>query len=159
MRLWRNLVCQDADPKGSFKRRGGRMANLKMLVIGCLVSDELLAVLGINCPHLQVFDARDDIGDMNSVPGVKLLDYYPDLSPSKTGVFSDTVWLKRMLYQVLADKEVLDRFAQSESSESDSTPMLEQGCVSQLMLPGVGLEGNHGRVAGSPGWLAAGRRG
>ncbi|MPC20544.1 uncharacterized protein LOC123498903 isoform X1 [Portunus trituberculatus] len=51
----------------------GRMANIKMLVIGCLVSDELLAVLGINCPHLQVFDARDDIGDMVSDVGLAYL--------------------------------------------------------------------------------------
>ena len=51
----------------------GRMANLKVLVIGCLVSDELLAVLGINCPHLQVFDARDDIGDMVSDVGLAYL--------------------------------------------------------------------------------------
>lgn len=51
----------------------GHMANLKVLVIGCLVSDELLAVLGINCPHLQVFDARDDIGDMVSDVGLAYL--------------------------------------------------------------------------------------
>lgn len=51
----------------------GHMANLKVLVIGCLVSDELLAVLGINCPHLQIFDARDDIGDMVSDVGLAYL--------------------------------------------------------------------------------------
>lgn len=51
----------------------GHMVRLKVLVIGSLVSDELLAVLGINCPHLEVFDARDDIGDMVSDVGLAYL--------------------------------------------------------------------------------------
>lgn len=51
----------------------GHMAKLKVLVIGCLVSDELLAVLGINCPHLQVFDARDGIGNRVSDVGLAYL--------------------------------------------------------------------------------------
>ncbi|XP_071549351.1 uncharacterized protein [Panulirus ornatus] len=48
----------------------GHLTNLQVLIIGSLVNDDLLAVLGINCPHLIIFDAREDTG--NSVTDVGL---------------------------------------------------------------------------------------
>ena len=48
----------------------GHLSNLQFLDIGCFIDDELLAVVGMNCPHLEVFDARE--GMVNTVTNTGL---------------------------------------------------------------------------------------
>lgn len=81
---------------------GWRNTELLVLPMDCQISLEvaqLVASKSTSLRHLAV-DLHAQLEKklckflQRSVPGVKLVDYYPDLSPSKTGVFSDTVWMK-----------------------------------------------------------------
>lgn len=51
----------------------GNLKNLTVLIIGSVVNDDILSVLGINCPLLQIFDSRDDTGNMVSDLGIAYL--------------------------------------------------------------------------------------
>lgn len=51
----------------------GHLVNLRVLVIGLSVNDDLMAVLGVNCPHLAIFDAREDTGNLVTDLGLAYL--------------------------------------------------------------------------------------
>lgn len=51
----------------------GHLARLTVLVVGLSVNDDLLAVVGINCPHLTIFDAREDSGNLVTDLGLAFL--------------------------------------------------------------------------------------
>ncbi|KAK8719389.1 hypothetical protein OTU49_014064, partial [Cherax quadricarinatus] len=52
----------------------GHLTNLQVLVIGSFVGDDLLAVLGMNCHHLVIFDVREeDMGNLITDVGLAFL--------------------------------------------------------------------------------------
>ncbi|XP_042209544.1 uncharacterized protein LOC121857526 [Homarus americanus] len=67
----------------------GNLTNLQVLVIGSLVGDDLLAVLGINCRHLVIFDAREDPGNLVTDVGLAYLAMCKKLRRVYFSVFAD----------------------------------------------------------------------
>ncbi|KAK4294855.1 hypothetical protein Pmani_032564 [Petrolisthes manimaculis] len=67
----------------------GNLKNLTVLVIGSVVNDDLLSVLGINCPLLQIIDSREDTGNMVSDVGLAYLSQCRKLKHVYFSAFAD----------------------------------------------------------------------
>lgn len=92
----------------------GHLTNLQVLIIGSLVNDDLLAVLGINCPHLVIFDAREDTG--NSVTDVGL------------AYLAQCKRLRRIYFSVFADEY---------DCSTEQLGFLGKGVALLLLLPEI----------------------
>lgn len=103
----------------------GQLSNLQFLDIGCIVDDELLAVLGLNCPNLEVFDAREGMVNTITNTGLSYLCQCKKLRRILFSNFTDE-------YSCLQDR--LGFFGSGIALLLLSLPKIEQVLCSEYLL-------------------------